>query len=163
MIAQLRIQDLVRVLEAQGAAPTSPTHLPESWDELLDWCDHHLTGLLVITPTARRSAKNPAFEDVQLTARCLTWLANDYRQTRIDGGADLRDAVVEAGVRNSPCGADAFTFAWQGEKMVADWHIKNGGNTRDPARCLRIYYCWEADSQQVIVADFPAHRRTDAT
>ena len=47
-------------------------------------------------------------------------------------------------------------------ECLAYWHIKNGG-TRDPRRCLRIYYFWDATTQQVVIADMPAHRVTEAT
>ena len=47
--------------------------------------------------------------------------------------------------------------------MPVEWHIKNGGNTRDPRRCLRIYYFWDEDSQQVVIATMPAHIQTGAT
>jgi hypothetical protein len=71
--------------------------------------------------------------------------------------------VLEQGIRNSPSGADEFGVWWQGQQHTADWHIKNGGNTRDPRRCLRIYYFWDATTQQVVIADMPAQRTTGAT
>ena len=43
------------------------------------------------------------------------------------------------------------------------WHLKNGGNVRDPKRCLRIYYFWEPDTQRTVIDHLPAHRRTGAT
>jgi hypothetical protein len=82
---------------------------------------------------------------------------------RISGGGSLREIVVEEGIRNSPCGEDTYEFDWSGRKFSADWHIKNGGNTRDPSRCLRIYYCFDEQTQQIIVSDMPAHRRTEAS
>jgi hypothetical protein len=103
-------------------------------------------------------------EDVELAARCLLWLANDYRDRRMGGGeGSLRDQAVEDGLWNAHCGSDQFDLDWQGGRHTADWHIKNGGNTRDPKRCLRIYYFWDATTQQVIIAEMPAHRRTGAT
>lgn len=68
-----------------------------------------------------------------------------------------------SGIRNEPCGADAFCIDWQGERREVKWHIKNGGNTRDPARCLRIYYFWDEAGRQVVIASMPAHIRTEAT
>lgn len=79
------------------------------------------------------------------------------------GGGLLRDESVEEGIRNSPCGSDEFNFDWQSRRLTADWHIKTGGNTRLPEYCLRIYYGWDDKTQQVVVADMPAHRRTGAS
>ena len=159
-----RIQQLLEQLNASGANPDAEMPLPKTWTEFSDWCDTHLAGRVALSPAARRGTKSPSFDDVELAARCLIWLATDYRHGRLSGGeGDFRDKVIEGGVRNSPCGGDEFDFDWQGRRHTADWHIKNGGNTRDPQRCLRIYYLWEAETQQVVIADMPAHRRTIVT
>ena len=94
-----------------------------------------------------------------LAARCVIWLATTYRDGRLNGAErDFRDYYLEEGIKNTPCGGDEFDFDWQGQRYSADWHIKNGGNTRSPERALRIYFCWDDQSAQVIVADMPAHR-----
>jgi hypothetical protein len=93
--------------------------------------------------------------------RYLLWLANEYRNWRIIGGEkDTRDFPVEGGIWNSPCGGDEFDFDWQGRRQTADWHIKSEGNTRDPRRCLMIYYFWEPETEQVVIAHLPSHRHT---
>lgn len=159
-----RIQQLRAQFEASGANPDVESPLPETWAEFSDWCDSYLAGRVSLSPAARRGAKSPLFDDVGLAARCLIWLATDYRHGRLNGGeGDFRDKVIEPGVRNSPCGSDEFDLDWQGRRHSADWHIKSGGNTRDPQRCLRIYYFWEPETQQVVVADMPAHRDTGAS
>lgn len=159
-----RIQELTRLLKDKGDDPDQDIALPGTWQELADWCDTHLSGRLVLTPGARRSVKAPEFTDVQVVARCLIWLANTCQHWRAEGGdGSLRDAVLEEGVRNSPCGSDTYEFDWNGRNFAADWHVKNGGNTRDPARCLRIYYCFDEQTQQIIVSDLPAHRKTGAS
>ena len=158
-----RIQHLQENLTQRGEKLDTTLALPAKWPDLADWCGENLIGRLVLAPAARRSVKKPAFEDVSLTARCLIWLANECRNRRIKGGGSLSELVIEDGVRNSACGAYTYKFEFQGQRLDADWHIKNGGNTRDPSRCLRIYYGWHQQSQQIVVADMPAHRRTDAT
>ena len=159
-----RIQELTRLLKEKGDDPDQDIGLPGSWPELADWCDTHLSGRLVLTPGARRSVKAPEFTDVQVVARCLLWLAGACRDQRAQGGdGTLRDVLLEEGVRNAHCGSDTYDFDWSGRSFAADWHIKNGGNTRDPSRCLRIYYCFDEQTQQIIVADLPAHRRTSAS
>ncbi len=71
--------------------------------------------------------------------------------------------MLEPGIRNSPSGADEFRIWWQGQYRTVDWQLKNGGNTREPRRCLRIYYFWDEATQQIVIAYMPAHRRTDAS
>lgn len=159
-----RIQDLLERIKATGQDVDQTDQLPDKWDDLANWADVHLSGRVALTPAARRKTRDPAFQDVQLVARCLLWLATVCRDRRIGGGeGSLGEEVIEPGVRNSHCGSDEYDFDWQGEKFSADWHIKNGGNTRDPGRCLRIYYGWDERTEQIVIADLPAHRRTDAT
>ena len=138
--------------------------LPGSWSNFSNWCDILLAGRVALSPRARRGVRAPHFGDVKLAARCLLWLAFHYRNRRMGGGEGiLRDQAVEDGIWNAPCGSDQFELKWQGRQHTANWHIKNGGNTRDPKRCLRIYHFWDPTTKQVIIADMPAHRRTGAT
>ena len=159
-----RIQQLLEQIKANGDAVDSNVDLPEVWSDFAGWCDVHLAGRAVLSSAARHAVRVPLFGDVQLAARCLLWLANSCRTRRLEGGeGSLRDEAVEDSVRNTHCGEDQFDLTWQGQRYTADWHIKSGGNTRDPVRCLRIYYFWEPNTQQIVVADMPAHRRSGAT
>jgi hypothetical protein len=159
-----RIQQLLAELKAAGVALDKRTKLPEKWEDFADWCDEQLAGRVQLTPQARDQIRNAEFEDVPQAARCLLWLANEYRDARIEGaGKNLNEWVIEPGVRNAHCGNDEFEIEWQGNTCHVEWHIKNGGNTREPRRCLRIYYFWDDSSQQAIIASMPAHRRTEAS
>ena len=161
--ANIRIQSLVEQLRNSDKEINIEISYPEKWSEFADWCEKYLIGQLVLTPYARRQVKNPDFENVSLAARCLLWLANEYRDRRIHGGGSLAEAVIEDGIKNALCGGDTFRFNFEGDRLDAEWHIKNGGNTRDPLRCLRIYYGWDPRSQQIVIADMPTHRRTAAS
>jgi hypothetical protein len=70
---------------------------------------------------------------------------------------------ISGGFVNERCGTDSFQIDWQGTRYEVEWHLKNGGNTRDPSRCLRIYYLWDEASQQVVIASMPAHIRSGAS
>jgi hypothetical protein len=96
-------------------------------------------------------------------ARSITWLATDHHLRRLNGGGSTRDEMIEAGVFNAPCGGDTYHTMWQGRRYEVDQHIKSGGNTHDPTRCLRIYYFWEPDLQQTVIDHLPAHRHTSAS
>jgi hypothetical protein len=158
-----RIQALLAQLEARGDAPQQERELPENWGDFEDWCDKTFAGQLVLATAARRGLKRPLFADVALAGRCIRWLAETCRPRRMEGGGALANIPIEEGIQNAPCGGDTFEFGWQGKRLSAEWHVKNGGNVRDPERCLRIYYGWDPDTQQIVVADMPAHRRTGAT
>jgi hypothetical protein len=161
--ARARIGQLEEQLTARGQKPDTNVRVPETWDGFADWCDQTLIGRLVLAPAARNGIKKAAFADVPLAARCMLWLAGTCRDRRMNGGGSLANIAIEPGIENSPCGADAFKFDFHGQRLEADWHVKTGGNTRDPARCLRIYYAWDETTEQMVVADMPSHRRTAAT
>jgi hypothetical protein len=161
--AQFRIEQLVGQIKARGDVPDAGVAMPESWPEFADWCDEALRGRVVLSARARRELKSAGFDDPAVAARCLLWLANEYRDSRIEGGTgDMRKAV-ESGIHNERCGADSFEFDWNGRRTMVEWHLKNGGNTRQPARCLRIYYLWDEATQQVVIVTMPAHVKTGAT
>ena len=133
--------------------------LPQTWGDFLQWCDEMLVTRVGLTPAARREVRSPQFADPQQAARCLLWLVGPYRDARMNGGpAAHPNARVEDGLLNAPCGGDSFD-----DVVRIDRHIKNGGTTRDPTRCLRICHGWDDVRQTVIVAHMPSHRVTGAT
>ncbi len=150
---------------AEGEAIAAFEPLPSSWAEFGPWTEEKLSGRVALAPLARRGVKDPEFRDVEQAARCLIWLAVDYHDRRRNGGGNPRTPVVE-GFHNEPCGDADLPFSpmkWNGRNINVEWHIKNGGNTRDRTRCLRIYYFWDAEAEQVVVASMPAHARTNLT
>ncbi|MGA7524075.1 MAG: hypothetical protein WBW84_16605 [Acidobacteriaceae bacterium] len=162
--ATFRIQQLLSEVKGAGTAPDSQIPLPETWAEFTNWCDVNLAGRVLLTPRARRALRDAVYEDVQLAAKSLLWLANEFREAKMgEPDGSLRDRIVAPGVLNAHCGSDSFMIEWQDKSHDVEWHIKNGGNTHDPTRCLRIYYFWDDQSQQVVIATMPAHIRTDAT
>lgn len=161
--AIIRVQSLLEQLSDAGVVGDEAQNLPKKWSDFEDWCDVALVGRVALTGAARRGCKKARYADVEQAARCLLWLATECRKRLLEGGGSLRDEAVEDGIRNSPCGSDAFAFNWQAQRLDAAWHVKTGGNTRAPENCLRIYYAYDAQTQQIVIADMPAHRRTGAS
>jgi hypothetical protein len=161
--AWARIESLQDALKSRGENTDSEILLPVDWDSFAFWCDTNFSGRLALAPSARKGVKKPDFEDIPLAANCITWLASEARDRFMNGGGSLANIPVFDGVINAPCGSDEYSFEFQGRRLSASWHIKNGGNTRQPERCLRIYYAFDEASRQIIVSDMPAHRRTGAS
>lgn len=158
-----RVEQLTGLVRSLGGDPDAAIPFPATWDQVADWCDQSLAGRVSLTGPARRELNGAEFRNVGLAARCLSWLGRDYRDGRLRGGApDLHGRIgdIDEGVFNLPCGGDSFECVWNGNRHTVDWHIKNGTGTRDPRRCLRIYYFWDDDTRSVVVASMPAHRRT---
>ena len=162
-----RVRQLEGLVLALGGDPGGRVPFPATWNEVPAWCEEKLAGRIVLTGAAKRGIRDAAFEDVGLAARCLLWLATEYRDTRLKGGNGHLHGPIQGrpdgGVSNAPCGADSFNFLWGSRRHQVGWHIKNGGNSRDPRRCLRIYYFWDFSSEQVVVVSLPVHRRTGDT
>ena len=131
--------------------------MPATWKEFPTWCGEHLADRLILSPRARNTIKKTQYEDVGAAAKCLLWLADDYRRARLDGAGDDLRGPIESGLWNDRCGGDSFPFDWRGKRIEVEWHVKNGGNTTDPARCLRIYYFWDEADRRVVVASMPDH------
>jgi hypothetical protein len=158
-----QVQTLLQRLSAAGVPEDGARSLPKKWADFDEWCDSVLVGRVALTGGARRGCKKALYADVEQAARCLLWLATECRKRLIEGGGSLRDEPIEDGIRNASCGSDEFTFEWQAQRLLAGWHVKTGGNTRAPENCLRIYYGWDEQTQQIVVADMPSHRKTAAS
>ncbi len=161
--ATAQIQTLLQRMSDAGVADGEAQSLPQTWVDFEEWCDSTLVGRVALTSSARRGCKKALYTDAEQAARCLLWLGSECRNRLLEGGGSLRDEPVEDGIRNSPCGSDEFEFNWQARRLSAAWHVKTGGNTRAPENCLRIYYGWDDQTQQIVVADMPAHRRSGAS
>lgn len=164
--ARRRERQLAGLVRSLGGNPDAETPFPTAWGEFAPWCEENLAGRLALAASARRELGGAEFEDVSLAARCLNWLAGDYREARLRGGdSRLRGRIADIadGVFNAPCGGDGFECSWEDRRRRVEWHVKCGANTRDPRRCLRIYYFWDEETRRVVVASMPAHRRSAAT
>jgi hypothetical protein len=128
-----RIRQLLDQITQTGTAPDSNIAVSDSWDTFAEWCDTNLAGRVILAPQARRSLRFSVFEDVGLAGRCLLWLANDFRELKLNGGdGSLRDLSVEQGITNTHCGSDSFHIEWQNKRHDVDWHIKSGGKYPRP-------------------------------
>ncbi len=148
-------------LQVDEIEPDLP--LPAAWAAFPAWCAQHLGDRLVLSSRARSAVRKAQYEDTATAARCLCWLAGEYRRARLNGAGDALQGPIDSGFRNERCGGDSFDFDWHGQRIRVEWHVKNGGNTRDPARCLRVYYFWDEKRRQVVVADMPGHVRSRIT
>ena len=154
----------LREAPAESSPPlTAEPPLPQQWSEFIDWVDTTYPDSVALTPAARKMVRAPEFDDVSLVARSVSWLAKEQRDRRLHGGGSLRDAHVEQGIYNTLCGGDSYETVWRGRRYSVDWHIKTGGNTRDPKTCLRIYYFWEPELQLAVIDHLPSHRTTAAS
>lgn len=97
---------------------------PSSWEEFTEWCGTTFAGRLCLAPAARRGLKKSEYRDVETAVKAVRWLARDARARFLDGGGALANISVFEGITNAPCGADEYTFDFQGRRLSADWHLR---------------------------------------
>ncbi len=95
-------------------------------------------------------------------------LATDYPKVK-QGLLDKRildQKFAELGLEETPTlnenlyksFGDEYIVDYRGEKRKLDIHLKKGV-ARDQRRCLRIYYFWCEESEQVVVGSLLSHLR----
>ena len=163
-----RITALASSLEQLRSAAPSVVDIPETREGLDLWVDTYCTGRLVVTAKAVRLAEDSLFEDVPTVYQALLLLAGPYREAKQgDEGAFERfeKGLEELGLKITPVFSNGSAFnagsgavqLYKGRNHPMEQHIKTAGNTRDPARCLRIYFFWDEDDEVCVVGALPAH------
>lgn len=167
-IATLRYQ-----MQAAGTAPQDISTIG-TYAEIPDWVGTHYADRLVLLPRAIRSLKSAAFEDVGLVYRSLQLLATSYYDYRtgsitydefneamknVDAGLEERAAITQtaAGMQG-----DTYYVTYHGKSRKLERHLTKG-NSRDERYCMRIYYIWDDQEQQLVICDLPRHLDTAAT
>lgn len=169
-----RLNELVTQLRrkpASGSAQGDWSPSVRAWqnesslDGLEEWASLH-QNKLVLLPRALSGAKKAIYREPGHVYRALEFLAGPYHGYRT--GA-LTKPQMEAALAATGCqlaGATTATVAgtqgdtyfvrWGEQRRRLDQHLRRGGG-RDERFCLRIYFFWDNDSQQVVVGWLPSH------
>lgn len=167
-LERLRAQ-VRRVATGEGLA-TAQVPYPDSLSGVGDWADEHFGGNLVLSGRALRGAKDSRYRDVPLVYRCLEFLATQYRDARMSDessnealrahleklGVDLRRSITPTRAGEQ---GDEYFLRWptgKDRRWFLEWHLAKG-NSRDQADCLRIYFFWDAQREQVVVGWLTSH------
>jgi hypothetical protein len=172
-------QRLRHRIDALQAAVEAKTHegvdaslaIPETYDELPEWANTNLAGRLILHPRTLRGLGEAKYEDIGSVYQALLLLANEYRNMR-QGHEGAREAfearLEELGLRYGPsvtetrAGEEGDTYYVRyplhtQRNQFLELHLRNKGNTRDPKRCVGIYFFWDEDTRQVVVGWLPGH------
>ena len=134
-----------------------------------EWVKEHLAGRLVLLPRAERAASKAEYTEVGMVYRALLILANEYRDSRMGTGTDkaFRDALAQYGmdfsgsIDKSRAGqeGDAYYINYpigSSQRVFLQFHIVRG-SSREDRYCMRIYFFWDEDTNQVVVGWLPSH------
>lgn len=170
-LLRFRLDQLRQALSQKtGGTRDAETPIPERYEDLPDWAAQHLIGRVDLHPRALRGLKNADYEDVRLVYKSLLFLANEYRDQCLgrDGAkAKVESCLGELGLRldrsisTERAGeqGDEYTVRYptsSNRNCLLEWHLTKGRN-RDTRYCLRIYFFWDDDTQQVVVGWLPSH------
>lgn len=162
-----RIAFLEQALKARSIV--EEIEYPDGYDDLDEWVNRHLGERLTLLSRAARAVKKSAFEDVRLLCDALRLLAGPYRDMRRGelARSEFERECAELGVEVSPTGDETSLMRWREDyevswgkgKRLLDLHLKKG-TSREPKNCLRIYFFWDDDGEQVVVGFLPGHLTT---
>ena len=117
-------------------------------------------------------------QDTPLVHESLLLPANEYRTMRLGADRKPRQTYEQARdrlhLRDGPSIDEALAGQYGDtyyvyypvgteQRQFLDMHLRCGGNTRDPKRCLAIYFFWDDATQQVVVGWLPSHLECGAT
>lgn len=163
-----RINTLEEALAVKGIQECIP--IPESFENLQDWCRDYLSGSVIVLSRAIRIAKKSDFLEPSLAYKALLLLKNQYIALRIKGGQEAikawQDGLFELGIEEQPTFSgdrageegDEYKVTWNDRKRLLERHLK-GNSSREGRYGFRLYYFWDEDTKQVIVGSFPTHLR----
>lgn len=165
-------------LRRDGTSP--PESTPISYEEMAEWVDRNYSGKLFLHARAMRALKSARFEDVGLVYRALALLGDVYREMKM-GDEDRSDLVErwENGLAELKLeyNSHALSATRLGEfrdvytiphrigrqsKQVLGPHLKFG-SSKDERYCMRIYFIWDEEREEVVIGHLPSHLETRAT
>lgn len=163
-----RIDALEEEIASHGIETDLVENFPNDFEGLQDWSEKTLAARVVVTHKALKAAKKSVFQDHASVYKALLHLATSYWTMRVKGGTEnlkaCQEREAELGLYRSQVGTAIsssryeaqYKVTHEGRVYVLDQHL-SGNDTRNPERCLRIYFCWDEDEQLVIVGHLPSH------
>ena len=167
---RLRLDALrAHLIRQNGESPDAELPIPNSYKEMSEWVKEHLAGRLILHPRAERALSKAEYTEVGMVYRALLILANEYRDSRMGVGTDeaFRDVLAQYGM-NFSGSIDKSRAGQEGEayyvkypigssqRVFLQFHIVRG-NSREDRYCMRIYFFWDEDTNQVVVGWLPSH------
>ncbi len=167
---RLRLDALrAHLIRQNGESPDKEIPIPDNYKVMGEWVKEHLTGRLVLLPRAERAASKAEYTEVGMVYRVLLILANEYRDSRMGTGTDkaFRDALAQFSM-NFSGSIDKCRAGQEGEayyvnypigtsqRVFLQFHLERG-NRHENRYCMRIYFFWDEDTNQVVVGWLPSH------
>jgi hypothetical protein len=166
------LMDLVRV-ETVASVHHHPVAIkpqaPNSIEALLRYYAEHSDGKLAVTNNAYRSARQSEFNDLEQVENCLRFLINDLfevygtrRQTleqALNAGAQCRIRFSGDTAPSTQGQFSDYQRTYKNRPVNIGKHL-GIGTSRDPRRCFRLHFHWDAEDQQLVIHHAGRHLPT---
>ena len=161
-----RVQALEKQLKAAAVQETD-AELPKLYEDIPHWVETKFPGRMRLHSRALRGLKEAKYEDITLVCELLQLLATSYVDSKrgvedawIDFENGLKAKTVElsksiSGSRAGEQGEEYFVRN-KGKNQFLEWHLKKG-SSRKAERNMRIYFFWDEDDAEVVVAYLPGY------
>ena len=131
-------------------------------------------GKLVLHKRALQALADGQYEDPHSVYSALALLAVEYRNMRLRSADEsaqtdeyraFHEKLESLGLRFSRSISENeltkyyrhYHVPYKGQDVFLELHLRNGGATADPRRCLRIYFFFDREEELVVVGSLPAH------
>lgn len=163
------------LLSQRGTDLDAQVPIPDTYDELPEWCDNYLAGRLVLVPRAARAVRSATYENPKLAFQALLLLSGVYRNMRLGSVGreeydtalrtlELSESFSISSVRAGEQGDDYYVIYPTGSnrRRLLEMHLRKG-TSHDPRYALRIYFFWDEETSQVVVGWLTSHLDTRQT
>lgn len=170
-LENMGLRSYIGVLEStRKTVVESSVEQPREFSDIPKWAVDTFSGRLVLSKKAQAAVMSSVYQDIGLVCNALQLLAMQYVDMRRHGDRKpiYDEALRRLTLEDSPIGknldkyrADSqYRCRYEGRDLFTDRHLKKG-NSRDPREILRVYFCWDEETRQVVVGHLTSHLETD--
>ncbi|ODR33602.1 hypothetical protein [Eisenbergiella tayi] len=157
----------VYLLKKQLEDKTAIKKYPDSYDAMVEWIENNYGSRIYLYSRAKKNIKEAEYEDIEKVYKALEILGEDYYNLKMGFLEDrntyyskLRDIGLkdEKAISNISAGMQGkeYYIEVRGKKHLLERHLTDG-ISREKRYCVRIYFYWDDDLEQVVIGDMPGH------
>ena len=133
---------------------------------MASWIEENYKAQIYLHSRAIKSLKNAEFEDVKLVYQAVQLLGESYYGRRM---GFISEEQYQEELQSLKLGDEKATTLSSAGEQGQEYYVVIGekrhllerhltyGVSRDKRYCMRIYYYWDDDRNQVVIGDMPAH------
>lgn len=139
---------------------------PTTYSDMVGWIEENYQAQIYLHPRAVKALKSAQFENIKLVYQAIQLLAEFYYNKRLGlvSEEEYQEELLKLSLKDEKAistisageQGDEYYVTIGDKKHLLERHLTNGVS-RDKRYCLRIYYYWDEDRNQVVIGSLPAH------